>query len=217
MSLREDEWGEVRDERESKAYRVIRGCFKGVLYGASALVWILVFITIFNTRESKLLSRMYFTDATKSIAEATEDYRVYQLHLQDFLNQDGSIRVANIWYAPESGELELGIQYNKKLTDGSTNDPILYVLKDNSGTEYPLVGFREDAIGRYGYARVCFGGLSIPLQEENPEMTLTLTLFRKSDGALLSTYINEEHELVNNAVFTVYSSQTIVQSVAYDG
>ncbi len=216
MRFHEDDCDEERDERESKTYRVIRGCFKGVLYGASALVWILVLITVFNTRESKLLSRMYFTDATKSVAEATEDYRVYQLHVQDFMNQGGSITVANIWYAPESGELELGVKYNKKLTDGSTDDPILYVLKDNNGKEYPIVGYHEDAIGRYGYARVCFGEVSLPLEQEKTDMTLTLTLSRKSDGALLSTYINEEHDLVNNAEFTIYSRETIVQSTEYD-
>ncbi len=216
MSIHEDDYTEEHDG-ESKVYRVVRGCFKGVLYGASALVWILVFYAIFSTRESKLLKKMYFTEATRSIAEATEDFPVYQINPLDFMNDDGSITLSNIWYAKETGELEFGIKYNKKLTNSITDDPIRYVLTDQNGTEYPVVGMKEDAIGRYGYARVCFSGLSLPLDNENAEeLVLTLTLYRRTDDQPLSTYI-KDRELVNNAEFTVYNAETVFRTVEYDG
>ena len=201
----------------SKAYRIVRGCFKWLLYGASALVWILIFYTLFSTRESKLLERMYFTDATHSVASETENYRIRQLYPANFMNQDGSIELRSLYYAPETGELEIGVKYNKKLTDGDTKDGILYVLTDQNGTEYAIVRLETDEIGRYGYARVCFAGLSAPIGEEAVgDFRLTLSLLRKSDGEPLSTRIVEERE-VDNASFTVFDKSTVTGTVKYDG
>ena len=201
----------------SKAYRIVRGCFKGLLYGASALVWILIFYILFSTRDSKLLDRMYFTDATRSAADATKDYRIYQLYTGDFMNENGSIELRNLYYAPESGELEIGVKYNKKLTDGNTTDGIQYVLTDQNGTEYALVRLETDVIGRYGYARVCFSGLSIPLAEEEiGDFRLTLSLYRQSDGEPLTTHIVDER-VQNDAAFTVYDKTAITGTVAFDG
>ena len=202
----------------SKAYRILRGCFKGVLYGASALVWILIFYTLFSTRESKLLKRMYFTDATHSVAAETEDYRVYQLYTGGFMNRDGSIELRNLWYAPETGELEIGVKYNKKLIDTSLDNPVRYVLTDQDGKEYPLVRLEQDAIGRYGYARVCFSGLSIPVKEEDDwKLTLTLSLYHPDTDRPLSTYISDDRlQEINNATFTVYDDSTLTGTVKYD-
>lgn len=237
MSINDNDFDEVRDERESKSFRVIRGCFKGLLYGASALVWILVLYTVFSTRESKLLDKMIFTDATQKLASENEEYQVYQFNTIDFMNQDGSITISSIWYSPESGELELGVKYNKKLTDSQTGDLILYVLKDENGNEYPVVHLEEDEIGRYGYARVCFSGVSLQLaqsewhedreeesQGENKHPVLTLTMYRRSDGELLSTYIettvNENgekvREVVNNSDFVIFDADTVYRKVDFE-
>lgn len=200
----------------SKAYRIVRGCFKWLLYGASALVWILIFYTLFSTRESKLLERMYFTDATRSYAETTENYRVHQLYPAVFMNRDGSIELRSLYYAPETGELEIGVKYNKKLTDGNTEDGILYVLTDRDGTNYAVVRLETDVIGRYGYARVCFGGLSIPLEDVGA-YHLTLSLYKQGTDEPLSTYLSEDRlKRVNNATFTIYDESTHVTTAAFD-
>ena len=74
MSFSDQEFDDVRDERESKAFRVVKNTFKGILYGASALVWILVLAVLFTTRESGIYTEMMFTDATQKLAEETENY-----------------------------------------------------------------------------------------------------------------------------------------------
>ena len=217
----------------SKAYRIVKGCFKGVLYGASALVWILMLYVVFTNRESKLMDQMHFTDETRSLAEQTEDFRVYRLYPADFMNQGGRITLSGFFYARETGELELCVKYNKKLTDGNTEDGIRYVLTDQDGTEYPLKRIETDAIGRYGYARICFGGLSIPVEEDDKwDLQLTLFLYQKDSEQPLATYLNSDRtEEINNARFLVFTKitgprdpndptipdNTVTQKTKYDG
>lgn len=229
MSFNDNDFDEVRDERESKAFRAIRGCFKGLLYGASALVWILILYTVFTTRESKLFEQMYFTEATEKVAKESEEYRVHQLIITDFMNDQGDIALSSnsSYYAAETGELSIGVRYNKKLTDSGTSDSILYVLKDQDGNEYPAAVMEEDEIGRYRYARVCFTGLNIPLKEKDGQsvlendngMVLTLTLYRRSDGALLSTYMKTEGDKVvevNDCDFIILDTESLSRMADYE-
>ncbi len=230
MSFSDQDFDEVRDERESKSFRIVKNTFKGLLFGASALVWILIFVVIFTTRESDLLEEMIFTEATQKIANSTEEYQVDQIIVSDFQNErsDKIIKISSntCYYARETGELELGIQYNKQLTDSDTTDSIRFVLKDQDGNEYPVLQVEEDAIGRFGYVRVCFGGLKIPTVEKNgktvlsfDQLQLTLTLYRKSDGELLSTYTKKEGTetvVVNDSVFTIIDEKTNTRRVDFE-
>lgn len=206
----------------SKAYRIVKGCFKGALYGASALVWIVMLYVIFANRESKLMEQMHFTDATRNLAKQTEDYRVYQINPADFMSRDGSIELRGFYYARETGELEFCVKYNKKLTDGNTEDGIRYVLTDQDGEEYAIERIETDAIGRYGYARICFGGLSIPVTEDDDwDLQLTLSLYQKDSELPLLTRISDDRtEEVSNSTFLVFTSvtdPTTTRKIKYDG
>lgn len=225
MSFSDQDFDEVRDERESKSFRVVKNIFKGILYGASALVWILILAVLFTTRESDLYTEMQFTDATKQIAQATEDYKVHQVIIMDFMNEQGSITLSSstCFYAPETGELEIGVKYNKKLTDSETEDAIVYQLVDHDGKVYPVLQVKEDAVGRYGYARVCFGEIEIPVGETGKldftGLGLTLTMYRKSDGALLATYDKKDGEewiTVNDAEFVIIAEDSPTQKKDFE-
>ena len=230
MSFNDQDFDEVRDERESKSFRIIKRSFKILLYGASALVWILIFVVIFATRESDLLEEMIFTMDTQKIAAETENYQVDQIIVSDFQNErsDKIIKISSntCYYARETGELEMGIQYNKQLTDSDTTDSIKFVLQDQDGNVYPVLQVEEDSIGRFGYVRVCFGGIKIPTVEKNGKemlsfetFKLTLTLYRKSDGALLSTYTKKEGTetvVVNDSVFTIIDEKTSTRRVDFE-
>ena len=217
MSFSDQDFDDVRDERESKTFRVVKNIFKGILYGASALVWILILAVLFTTRESDLYTEKQFTEATQKIAAETEDYKVHQVIIMDFMNDQGSITISSstCFYAPETGELEMGIKYNKKLTDSDTEDAIVYKLVDNNGKEYPVLQIKEDAIGRYGYARVCFGDIHIPLDDKGnldfTGMGMHLTMYRKDNGELLATYQQKDGQewiTVNDAEFVIVSETT---------
>lgn len=220
MSFSDQDFDEVRDERESKSFRVVKNIFKGILYGASALVWILVLAVIFTTREPGMYTEMQFTDATQKLADETEDYKVHQVIIMDFMNKRGSITLSSstCFYAAETRELEIGVKYNKKLTDNDTEDAIVYKLVDQDGKEYPVLQIDEDSVGRYGYARVCFGGIVIPVDEKGSldftGLGLKLTLYRKSDGALLATYQKQDgldKITVNDAEFVIVGENTPTQ------
>ncbi|MBQ8325283.1 MAG: hypothetical protein IJX82_09060 [Clostridia bacterium] len=225
MSFSDQEFDEVRDERESKSFRVVKNTFKGILYGASALVWVLILAVLFTTREADLYTEMQFTDATQKVAEETEDYKVHQVIIMGFMNQQGSITLSSstCFYAKETQELEIGVKYNKKLTDNDTEDAIVYKLVDKNGKVYPVLQVKEDAIGRYGYARVCFGEIEIPTNEkgnlEFAGMELTLTLYRKSDGELLATYEKQDGEdwiTVNDAEFIIVAENSPTQKKEFE-
>ena len=230
MSFNDQEFDEVRDERESKTFRIIKRSFKILLYGASALVWILIFVVIFATRESDVLDEMVFTKETQKIAEKNEDYQVDQIIVSDFQNDrsDKIIKISSntCFYSRETGELEMGIQYNKQLTDSDTSDSIQFVLQDQDGNIYPVLQTIEDEIGRFGYIRVCFGGIHIPTENiEGKEklsfrgMKLTLTLYRKSDGKLLSTYTEKDGTeiiTVNDSSFTIIDETTVSRRTDFD-
>lgn len=230
MSFNDQDFDEVRDDRESKSFRIVKRTFKFILYGASALVWILIFAVIFATRESDLLDDMIFTQETQKIAESKDDYQVDQIIVSDFQNErsDKIIKISSntCYYARETGELEMGIQYNKQLTDSDVTDSIQFVLQDQNGNIYPVLQTEEDSIGRFGYIRVCFGGIKIPTETKNGKETLcfqgiklTLTMYRKSDGELLSTYTKKEGTetvVVNDSVFVIIDDQTVSRRVDFE-
>jgi hypothetical protein len=230
MSFNDQEFDEVRDDRESKSFRIVKRSFKILLYGASALVWILIFVVIFATRESDLLEDMIFTSETQKIANDTKDYQVDQIIVSDFQNDrsDKIIKISSnaCYYSRETGELEMGIQYNKQLTDSDTTDSIEFVLQDQDGNVYPVLQIEEDVIGRFGYVRVCFGGICIPTEKKNNKevlnfqnIKLTLTLYRKSDGELLSTYTKKEGNetiVVNDSSFIIIDNKTVSRRVDFE-
>ncbi len=205
----------------SKGYRIVRGCFKGVLYGASALVWILVLYVLISTRESKLMDQMHFTSETQALAE-DEDFRVYKLN-GAYMSYDARIELGDVFYAKETEELELSVKFNKQLTDNG-EDGVRYVLTDQTGTEYPVVSLETENIGRYSYARICFDGVSLPVEGvESEPVRLTISLYRESDGQPLHTRISDDRtQEINEAAFCIYDSgddekNSYIGRVEYDG
>jgi|GEM_PF-1325761 len=232
MSFSDVDYDEVRDERESRTFRLIKNILKWSVYGLSALVWVLILITVFSTRDSKIYDRMMFTEATEQVAEQTDDYRVHQIYIADYMTDKENTKMvalsaSNCYYAAETGELSVGIKYNKSLTGSDETDSIRYVLTDQDGNEYPAVVMDEDVIGRFGYARICFTGLSLPLEVQNDRSTqtgdgkfvLTLTLYRVKDGAFLSTYTKKDGEEiveVNDSAFIVFDANTSSRMADYE-
>lgn len=211
---------------ESKGFKIVKGIFKGLLFGASAVVWLLIFWVIISTREPSFYEKMIFTDQTRKAAEETENYEVCQLHVRTWMNYDNSISVSNVWYSVKTGELEIGFRYNTKLlrtSDGngrSITTSALYSLTGDDGLPLQVSNVTRKTIGRYEYFRVCFSGVSLNLDPdvESPAgfSTLRLAITRESDGEPLSSYTDKEGTIINDAEFVIYDSKTVVQRVPYD-
>jgi len=167
------------DERESKIYRVIRKTFKYILYGLSAVVWVLIFVFIFVNRDSDIIEKNYMTEVAGFERLEPDEISLFRVNPREFMNEDGSIQVYNVDYAPDAGLLEMGIRFNaRKLVadDGGkayddakdkNGDVLEYVLKDSDGNVYQLVNKRTDTGGRYGFARICFSGVAIDLDSND--------------------------------------------------
>ena len=219
----------VRDpdqtESESKGFRVAKNIFKGLLFGASALVWILIFWVIISTREPSFYKSMIFTDRTAAAAKANEALPVWQIHVATWMNYDNSIAVSGVWYSPDTEELELGFRFNTKLlkrkdTNGvSFEDALLYALTDKDGNPYTAVNVKDTIIGRYHYYRVCYSGVRItmPAADGTAETddVLWFRLTRESDGEPLASYM-EEGVKVNDAEFRIFDDTIVCQKTEYD-
>lgn len=229
---------EEEGKESSKGFRIVKRGFKILLFGCSALVWVLIIAVVISTREAKLFSQMRFGESTVSLAEQTEDaggeFRVHELHTNVFMNIDGSLSVGNVWYCAETGELTLGIRINRKklkyTADGTekTGTPEI-TLTDDAGNTFAVIRSEEKTIGRYTYLRVCFEGISLSLGESSfedkknggipmePVPVLTLRLTMKETGEPLATHFDREKEAtVDDSVFVIFDRETPYKTVEYD-
>ena len=226
MEHRDDRPVQGPDEGgESKGYRIVKNVFKGLVFGASALVWVLVFWLIISTREPSFYKSMIFTDKTREAALSVQNYTVWQIHVATWMNYDNSINVSNVWYSTDTQELEIGFRFNTKLLkrkDGngqSFEDGLVYTLSDGNGNSHTAVNVRETVIGRYHYYRVCYSGVRIPMPAQDgtsdTEDVLWFRLTRESDGEPLSSYI-EQGVRINDAEFRLFDNETVCQQTEFN-
>lgn len=211
------------EQPESKGFRVVKNIFKGLLFGASAVVWILVFWLIISTREPSFYKKMIFTDRTREAAAAAENYQVWQVHVRTWMNYDNSISVSNVWYSEDTQELEIGFRFNTKLlrtkdeNGNSVENTVLYSLTDGDGRAYEPVNVEETVIGRYHYYRVCYSNVSLPLSADRSSgPVLTLSWTRSSDGEPLAYYFDKNGIKINDAELVIYNADTVVQQVEFE-
>ncbi len=167
---------EDEDERSSVTYKRVKGVFKWAMYGISFVVYALLFYLIFVNRDRPLLEKNYmhavdgYTDVDFSAAE------LLRINPREFMNEDGSLQVYNVDYAPEAGLLELGVRFNaNKITGGDKGDVLEYRLEDSDGNVYKAVHKVTDSGGRDWCARVCFEGLKIDLSSNDLEIEKLLS------------------------------------------
>ncbi|MBO4452551.1 MAG: hypothetical protein J5793_01320 [Clostridia bacterium] len=223
MDYQGDYFPEERDERESKSYRIIKNIFKWTMYGCSLIVWILVIYFIIINGDKDIIKKNYMTDISGYGDIDTESVKIYRINPSVFMNEDASMQVYNVDYAPEYGLLEMGIRFNAtKLTDGNNGDVLSYVLRDSEGNEYALVNRICEKNGRNGFARICFAGLEIDLEsniyklrnkaDENGDIPLPVSDVTYT----LSVYYDPENAGSEPLfVFTIYNNDTVVNTGEY--
>ena len=213
------------DENESKIYRTVKGIFKWTMYGISFVLYAIVIFLMITNRDRKILERNYMLQNTDI---ETQDVLMYKINTRIFMNDDGSLTVYNVDYAPEHKLVEIGIKYNaKKLTNGDYGDCLDYILEDSNGNKYKLVNKELDNGGRYGFSRICFEGLDIDLSSNDlrfneylygsvrpaisksdvflnrTDISYSLSVVRKTDGELLYK-------------FNLYDNSTTFSTTEYD-
>jgi hypothetical protein len=184
------------------------------MYGISFLLYIIFFVVIVINRDSYILEKNYMNELPEFENVDTKDIELYRINSRVFMTDDGSIQLHNIDYSEEYGILEIGIKYNANkdtVTKGERGDAIEYVLTDSNGNRYSRVKHVIDSAGRYEFARICFSGIDIDLDQNDLRQEgdnqygkgklYQLTLYRKSDGHKLHTF-----DIYDNSV-TFYKTE----------
>ena len=164
-----DEEEELENPWNTEGTRRIKRIFKAIFYSISFVVYAVLFFIFFTSCEPGMFDKMFFTEKTREFARQNpEAIQIYKIRPKDFMNYDGSIELAHIYYAKNTEELEVGVKYNlKKLTDGKVEGALVYILEDSDGNFYTTVSEVYDSNRRYGYARVTFSSVNIDLTQNS--------------------------------------------------
>lgn len=160
------------DEEEiSKGKKLRKKIIRYFFYGIVALVYVVTFSILFTNCEPDLYKTVMFSEeANKLYEKAPEDFVVYRLFPQVFMNYDGSVQIDTVVYTPTAKELELGVKYNKKL-DNNSGKPKFSIV-DTNGNIYDIVSTVSEIKGRYVYSRIAFGNIKLNLEDNvyiNPD------------------------------------------------
>lgn len=177
------------DENESVTYRRIKGLFKWTMYGISFLLYAVIFVVIFTSRDSKILEKNYVATMNDFSSIDTKTVELYRINAKEFMNEDGSLQIYNVDYYNDLKAIEIGLKFNaKKQTNGDKGDCLEYKLVDSENNSYTLSNKITDDGGRYGFSRLCFTGIDIDLssndlkfegadKEKRSQTTYTLIIY----------------------------------------
>lgn len=206
-----------QDENESKVYRTVKGIFKWTMYGISFVIYGIILFLMFINRDSKILEKNCFADLNEFKNTDPDDIELFDINTRIFMNNDGSLQVHNVDYSNEYGILEIGVKFNaKKITNGIYDDSLKFILKDSNGNNYELVNKVSDSGGRYGFERLTFKGVTLPL--DSNDLRFNNALYGASKPALT---VNNAEVLRDKTSFTLYVFKTandelIHEFVIYD-
>ena len=219
MDYQGDYFPEDRDERESNVYRIVKNVFKWSMYACSLVVWVLVIYFIIVNGDKDIVKENHITDISGYENLDTDKLLLYRVNPRVFMDEEASLQVYNVDYAPDFGLLEMGVRFNStKLTDGDNGDVLRYVLSDSDGNVYEMINKITQKSGRNGYARICFSGVNIDLNsndlkyagengEPRTDTVYTLSVLFKPQDA------EEETELY---LFTIYNNNTVFYETDYN-
>ncbi|MBQ4648363.1 MAG: hypothetical protein IJB76_04295 [Clostridia bacterium] len=162
-----DEDEEELSESRKKRKKVIKYSF----YGLVALVYIVAFSVLFSNCEPNSYKELKFSAEAQTLyRQSPEDFTVYEMYPSIFMNYDGSVQIAGVFYSPTAKELEIGFKYNKKLVTDKGEPK--FSLIDTNGNSYEMSVNSTDKSGRYLYARISYKGVELNLNENvyiNPD------------------------------------------------
>lgn len=208
-----DEDEEEISEGKRKRKKVIRYCF----YAIIIIVYIVAFTVLLTNCEPDLYETITFSDKAQEIyRDAPEDFIVYQIYPQIFMNYDGSVQIDTVAYTPTANELELGIKYNEKLVINKKAPK--FIIIDTNENEYEIVSNISESRGRYVYSRVSFGDILLNLDDNkyiNPDNTSAADgegeAYDTLKFSLKIVYADdkEDEELL------IFNSQTAIELIEY--
>jgi hypothetical protein len=162
------------EEQGSSKSKLIRKIFFRFLVFCSLAVYIICFARIFSSCDASLLDDVTFSEkAVELYKKDPDNFKTYKINTKDFMEYYGTITISEVVYAETAGEIEIGIKYNKKITDLEKNNvsgefedfPLIYRLYDQKGKKFFVCNRINTSKGSYKFERVCFSGVQIDFAE----------------------------------------------------
>jgi hypothetical protein len=204
---RDEEELDPNNPWQTETTKKVKRIFKIILYSISFIVYTVVFFVIFSSCNPGMFDKMFFSEHARQQAQQNPgSFMVYKLQPRDFMNYDGSIELANMYYAKNAEELEIGVKYNlKKITDGRVEGALVFVLEDSNGNYYTTVNEVYDSNRKYGYARVTFGSVKLTLPENAYyKYTESYDYLKEYNAKSNTSSTNSENEENNGVTYHLY-------------
>ena len=204
-----DEEEENLTEKQKRRKKALRYTFFGIVI----LVYIVAFAVLFTNCDASLYNEYYFSESARAIYNKDPDnFEVYNVFPQTFMNYDGSVQLDGVIYTPTANELEFGIKYNRNLIGEDGAKPT-FKLVDTNGNEYGICFIKSEEKGRYVYNRVSFENVRIELNDNvyiNPNISADV----EGEGSEYDTYkmsLSISYTDGTTEEITVYNSKTAMQ------
>ncbi len=168
--------------------KVVKAIFKSFIYFCAIAIYLVIFFRMYISKELDLVKQTFLSEEARQVYAADpKGFELYRVDSKSTSSKSGAVMLRRMVYAPDVNEFEIGVRFNsKKLTDGNLDRPLSYVLKDNKGNVFEMVGRVSDSRFEYGYERICFGNVFIDVSDN--------VAYRKPESMDLSNTFGESDE-----------------------
>ncbi len=205
------------ESSQSKGKTVRKKIIRYGFFGLISLIYVVSFAILFTNCELDLYTQITFSKRAQQIYnESPEDFVVYEMYPQVFMNYDGSVQIDCVVYSPTVNELEIGIKYNKKLiVDG--NEPTFF-LTDTNENSYNVCNVVSDTKGRYVYARISFEQVTLNLEENvytNPDFSADAEGEGEAYDTLKFVLTIDYSDSKENEALSIFNSNTAIEIIDF--
>jgi hypothetical protein len=188
-----DDENEGLSEKAIKRKRIRRIIFYGFVF----ILYLIVFIRFARSCDADLIKELHFSDEARQLYESDkQNFVVYKINTQEFMNYDGTLQLKNIVCAETAGEFEIGVKYREPNEKKDSEEfSLVYELTDNLGTKYEICNRVSEKKNGYVYERISFKRVKLDFQ---------YNLLNRSDkDKIYDDYVDEDSERNRKLILNV--------------
>ncbi|MBQ9976128.1 MAG: hypothetical protein IJP16_06415 [Clostridia bacterium] len=152
----------------------------------AALVYLIFFARLFETRDPKLAETVYLTAEESAVFKnLDEDFSLYHYQPVSWTAEDGSVTVTNIHYLEDLSKLQLTVRHRSDIYDEGGEYPFTFKLRVTGVEDFETVPvtFVEDR-SKYTWTRLCADGI---LSDHGEEVEVELETFDEEGNSIITT------------------------------
>lgn len=183
MSDNEDVYG--MEEKYDKRFSFGR-LIKIFIYCIAITVVACIVIRSIGFKSPSLAEKVIYNSKTVEAYQGKETV-CRQYGMEDFwrsINENHLLMLDNLYYLPESRQLQVLVKYRTSYAEPPTADniPFEIYLVDEVANKYTDCFFETAVKGQYGYIRICFEGIDLENPVSGEKKLYNLYVELKKDG-----------------------------------